>query len=321
MDLDLGVVYVCDNSGKVTSLYLENGTTKWQWRSGSEQAIQSSPLVVPGGNIYFGSDDAYLYSLYPNGTLAWRFEGCLGWIYTSPSIFLNLIYFGSCDGKMRAVSATDGTEQWNFTTRYIPSSPAVVDGRVYFGAYDKNIYSLDALNGEIVWNTTLGDDIYSSPSVSGDRVVVGSNDGLLYLLDRENGYIMWTLDLGPSPLETSPVISKDKIAVTYDQGLVIVGLHDGTIHARYLFGDARDVSPSISQDKVFFGDQQGFVHCLEKMDIVIPDDDDDDDDVHLDLNRELSVRRDVVYFLIAFVIIAGVVFFIYFRKYKPLRGA
>jgi outer membrane protein assembly factor BamB len=317
--VDSGSVYICDNSGKVTCLNPDNGTVKWIWRSPTGMQIQSSPLVIPGENIYFGSDDSYLYSLYPNGTMAWRFEGCTGWIYTSPSYYNQMIYFGSCDGKMRAVYAYDGGfEVWNFTTQFIPSSPAIYDGEVYFGSYESKIFCLDADTGQMIWNTTMGSDVYSSPSVTNYNVVVGCNDGLLYNLDRSNGEILWTLDLGPNDLESSPVISMDKIAVTYDQGLVIVNLLNGTIHDRFLYGNSALVSPSVFEDKVFFGDEQGYVYFLEQEDPLNPD---DDDDGQFDLNEELSLKRDVIYFIVAFGIILGVALFIYFKKYKHLRGA
>jgi outer membrane protein assembly factor BamB len=311
MDPELGVVYVCDNSGKVTSIYLENGTIKWQWISPTGMAIQSSPLVYDG-KIYFGSDDAYLYCIYQNGTFAWRYEGCTGWIYTSPSNYLDLIFFGSCDGKMRGISASNGIEQWNYTTQYIPSSPAIKDGKVFFGDYDSKLNCLDALTGEVIWNTTMGDDVYSSPSVTDEKIVVGCNDGSLYSLDTLTGEILWTLDLGPSSLETSPVISNEMVAVTYGQGLVIVHLSNGTIHRKYLYGDSRDLSPSVYKGKVFFGDSQGYVYCLQKGTPPGPD----DDGGHRNPSIELTVGRGATYFVIAIILVGSLIIFIYLRRKK-----
>jgi outer membrane protein assembly factor BamB len=316
IDTEIQVVYVGDDSGRITSIDLENGSVNWVWRSDSGDKIQSSPMVDENGNIVFGSDDSYLYSLYPNGTLAWRFEGCSGWVYTSPSTLDDMIFFGSCDGNMRAVSSDVGIEIWNFSTQFIPSSPAIFDDRVYFGSYESEMFCLDAHTGEKIWNTTMGGDVHSSPSVSEELVVVGCNDGLLYSLDRENGNIIWTLDLGPGDLETSPVISRDMVVVTNDQGLVIVEMSNGSVHRRFNYGNSGQISPSVFQNRVFFGDEQGYVYCLENK-LAAPDDDDDDD--HLDLNEELSVRRDVIYFLIAFVLIIMVIGFLYMKKYKPLR--
>ncbi|MGA1793992.1 MAG: PQQ-binding-like beta-propeller repeat protein [Thermoplasmatota archaeon] len=313
IDLDNEAVYVCDSSGKVTSLDIKIGTIKWQWDTGSRQDIQSSPLVAD--KIYFGSYDSYLYALNKNGTLAWRFEGCFGWIHTSPAFFEGMVYFGSCDGKMRALDTETGEELWNYSAAYIPSSPAIFDGKVFFGAYDSNMYCLDALTGDLVWNTTMEGDVYSSPAVNDDYVVVGCNDGLLYCLDIEDGDIIWTLDLGPGPLESSPLIAGSRAAVNYDQGLVIVHISNGTVSQRFLWGDGANTSPSVYEDALFWGDAQGYVYCLRGKGSRT----DDDDDGFVDLNEELDLGRDTIFFIIALVMVGSIVALVFFRKYKIIR--
>jgi len=311
IDQDNEAVYVCDSSGKVTSIDIHTGETKWLWDTGSEREIQSSPLVAD--KIYFGSYDSYLYALNKNGTLAWRFEGCLGWIHTSPAFYDDLVFFGSCDGKMRALDAGTGEEIWNFSAAYIPSSPAVYGGKVFFGAYDSNLYCLDALSGDPIWNTSMGNNVYSSPAVNGDLVTVGCNDGRLYCLDIDDGTILWTLDLGPGPLESSPLIAGAITAVNYDQGLMVVHLSNGAVSQRFLWGDAADTSPSIYDDLMLFGDAQGYVYCL-RGNGRMPDDDDS-----LDLNHEVDPGRDTIFFIIATVMVLSTVVFIFLRKYRKIR--
>ncbi|MGA1820547.1 MAG: PQQ-binding-like beta-propeller repeat protein [Thermoplasmatota archaeon] len=314
IDIDNEAVYICDRSGKVTSLDMKTGDVRWQWDTGSGQDIESSPLVAD--KIYFGSYDSYLYALNKNGTLAWRFEGCMGWIHTSPAFLEGMVYFGSCDGQMRALDAGTGEEIWNFSAAYIPSSPSIFDGKVFFGAYDSNMYCLDALTGALVWNTTMGNNVYSSPAVDGEYVVVGCNDGLLYCLDIDDGEIIWSLDLGPGPLESSPLISGTKAAVNYDQGLVVVHLTNGTVSQRFLLGDGANTSPSVYDDLLFWGDAHGYVYCLKGKGSGTKD---NDDDGSFDLNDELDLGRDTIFFLIALVMVISTVVFIFFRKYKRMR--
>lgn len=313
LDLENEAVYVCDSSGKVTGLAIHDGTIIWQWDTGTGREIRSSPLVAD--KIYFGSYDSYLYALNRNGTLAWRFEGCLGWVHTSPAYYEGLVYFGSCDGYMRALDASTGKEVWNFSSAYIPSSPVVYDGKVFFGAYDSNLHCLDALNGTPVWNTTMGDNIYSSPAVDGKNVVVGCNDGNLYCLDMNDGHIVWTLDLMPSNLESSPLISGNKTAVTYDQGLVIVHLDNGTISQGFLWGNSADISPSAYDEMLFFGDKQGYVHCLQNRGQV-PDDDKDDEK---EMNEEVDPGWEAVFLLIALLAIMFTAMFLFLRRSRWIR--
>ncbi|MGA1872041.1 MAG: PQQ-binding-like beta-propeller repeat protein [Thermoplasmatota archaeon] len=311
LDTKRGAVYICDSSGTVTSLHLVNGTVKWQWVPEDGNDIRSSPLV--DDKIYFGSYDSYLYALETDGRLAWRFEGCLGWIHTSPSKMGDMVYFGSCDGMMRAVSASTGEEVWNFTSAYIPSSPAISEGRVYFGAYDSNFYCIDAYNGSLIWNTTLGNNIYSSPSVNGESVVVGCDDGKLYCMDAGSGDVQWVLDLGPSPLESSPLIAGGRTMVCYDQGMIVADLESGIVKQRFLWGNSADVSPSTGRGLVLFGDAQGYVYCLESGKVV------DDDDDMLDLNDEVDARRDVIFFAVGMFLVVNVLLFVFLRKYRKIR--
>ncbi|MEA3557822.1 MAG: PQQ-binding-like beta-propeller repeat protein [Candidatus Thermoplasmatota archaeon] len=308
----LGDVIVCDSSGKVTALSIEDGIQLWRYDTGSE--IVSSPNGE--GLVHFGSYDSSFYTLHENGSLAWRYTGCEGWIHTTPAVNEGKVYFGSCDGFLRCLDAEDGAPLWNFSAAYIPSSPAVHDGNVYFGSYDSNLYCLDTENGELIWNTTLGGDVQSSPAVDtgpeGNRVVVGCNDGLLYCLDGSDGEIIWKLDLGPGPLETSPVISKDIVLATYSQGLVMVDLEDGGIFGSFEYGDSRDVSPSVQCGLVFFGDDDGYVRCLRQEDLQTIDDD------TYEIGREKEFGRDLIILITgcATVLVIGILFF---RRYRKMR--
>jgi outer membrane protein assembly factor BamB len=315
IDKERNAVYICDASGGVTRLNLDDGNTVWQWSTGTPDSIYSSPNVDDKGRIFFGSYDGLFYALDPNGTLAWRYTGCNNYIHTSPSVGWGMVFFGSCDGYLRCLSTNNGTLIWSFRSAYIPSSPSINGEYVHFGSFDQRFYTLDILTGEQVWNTTLGGDIYSSPAVSSDKVVVGCDDGFLYCLNRTNGEILWKLDLGPGKLESSPVLTSGLVVETYHQGLVLVHLENGSIYRTFELGDSRDVSPSVSDGKVIFGDAAGYIKCI-KQDMVPSD---DDDDGSLDLNDESDTLRDFIFIGVAAVIIIAVVSLIFFRKYLQMR--
>ncbi|MFW3145607.1 MAG: PQQ-binding-like beta-propeller repeat protein [Thermoplasmatota archaeon] len=306
---------VCDSSGMVTALSMEEGAQLWTFDTGSGKEIISSPNG-PGDMIYFGSYDSKFYSLKPDGTPSWDYIGCQGWIHTTPAVHDNNLYFGSCDGMLRCLDALTGEHKWNFSAAYIPSSPAIMEGRIYFGSYDSNMYCLDAGDGELIWSTALGGDIQSSPAVNAEKVMVGANDGLLYCLDAEYGSIEWTLDLGPSQLETSPVIGGKLVYATCEQGLVMVHMGNGSIYRSFEYGDASEVSPSAYGSKVFFGDRNGYVRCLRQN---IPVTDDDDGDDAFDIGREVSANRDMLFLALAVAIIIGVILAVFWKRYRRIR--
>src|SRR5439155_1078123 len=78
----------------------------------------------------------------------------------------------------------------------INSSPAVANGMVYVGSADNKVYAISALGGDIHWTHTTDGDVNSSPAVLNGVVYVGSNDHKVYALRAENGGILWTATTG-----------------------------------------------------------------------------------------------------------------------------
>jgi len=71
---------------------------------------RSSPSISTDGTIYFGSNDGYLYSLYPDGTLKGKISACH--LRITPTLGADgLIYMAGTDGKI-SVFNPDGTLKW-----------------------------------------------------------------------------------------------------------------------------------------------------------------------------------------------------------------
>jgi eukaryotic-like serine/threonine-protein kinase len=59
-----------------------------------------------------------------------------------------VVYVGSGDGKVYALSASTGAQLWSFPTgNAIVSSLAVANGVVYGGSEDDNLYAFDISGG------------------------------------------------------------------------------------------------------------------------------------------------------------------------------
>src|SRR6266568_1951800 len=66
----------------------------------------------------------------------------------------------------------------------VDSSPVVAEGVVYVGSQDHSLYALSAQTGEKLWSYTTGGSINSSPTVANRIVYVGSNDHNLYAFNQ-----------------------------------------------------------------------------------------------------------------------------------------
>jgi outer membrane protein assembly factor BamB len=89
-----------------------------------------------------------------------------------------VVYVGSNDDKVYALSLSNGTLLWSYTTGYIvESSPAVVKGVVYVLSNDGRLYALNASTGSLRWSYATKATL-SSPAVVGGVVYGGGYQGV-----------------------------------------------------------------------------------------------------------------------------------------------
>jgi outer membrane protein assembly factor BamB len=131
-----GTVYIGSYDGYLYALYPNNGSMKW--RCGIDEGTETNPSIDNDGVIYVGGN--YLYAIYPNGTLKWKFNFPVGGFIhkSSPAISVDgTIYFGTDDtGYVFAVNP-DGTEKWskNIANEWVESSPCIAeDGTIFIGS-------------------------------------------------------------------------------------------------------------------------------------------------------------------------------------------
>jgi eukaryotic-like serine/threonine-protein kinase len=167
-------------------------------------------------------------------------------VVSSPVYQDGVIYFGSDDGNVYAVDATDGRQLWKRRTAGpVASTPAIAGDVVYAGSYDGRFYALDARTGATQWkfategerrfeakglhgmqpkSQTIADafDVFlSSPVVGGGSVYFGSGDGHVYSLDAASGALNWKFRTG-DVVHASPA---------YSDGVVYFGSWDSYFYA------------------------------------------------------------------------------------------
>lgn len=161
-----GTIYIPNSTTRFLGQLLAinpNNTTKWTFNlpSSDQYHIQSSPIIGPGGIVYFGSTGGFVYALNPTtGAMIWHYQTPNGGgIYTSPAISSDgTLYVTSTDGHLYAINASNGQLVWQYPEANssalgsINSSPVIgSDGTIYFGSADGNVYAVT--NG--VSGTTL----------------------------------------------------------------------------------------------------------------------------------------------------------------------
>ena len=102
-----------------------------------------------------------------------------------------VVYFGSYDHNVYALSTHTGGLLWSYTTgNLVQPSPAVANGVVYVGSWyypGNNLFALDATTGAELWTYSTGIYVWCSPTVANGMVYVGSDTGYLYAFGLPSG--------------------------------------------------------------------------------------------------------------------------------------
>lgn len=182
-------------------------------------------------------------------------------------------------GSVPTASSVDLSMKWRFKTQgKIRSTPATADGLVFIGSEDGNLYAVSATTGLMKWKLQIGGDISSSPALVGSVVLIVGGDQSLYAVDRSDGHIIWKRQTGPflkfeaipgdprifDYYNSSPTVVDDRIYFGSSDGHVYaVNLKDGTILWKFNAGHWVHCSPAVADGLVYFGNYDGDFFALD----------------------------------------------------------
>jgi outer membrane protein assembly factor BamB len=163
-------------------------------------SVYASPVVASDMVIIGGYNDGKVYA-FP--LIEGRLREQQRWIYPPQgniggaimggiSVSGGKLYFGTSDGSVYALDATDGFKEWSVELGAKIWSAPVVDGdTLYVGTFDKKLYALNIVNGETKWEFITKGVISATPVVSSDIVYIGSFDRHMYAVDTRTGNLVW----------------------------------------------------------------------------------------------------------------------------------
>jgi outer membrane protein assembly factor BamB len=144
-------VYANSDNGAVYALSATDGSEIWHANIGVGDHADASPAVA-GGIAYFVARTGLYAFNATNGMQIWCFASpysprqSAGYVYSSPAVANDLVYFSSCDGYTFALNAKDSSIVWSYKTgNFVFASPAIANGAVYVGSYDGYLYALGDL--------------------------------------------------------------------------------------------------------------------------------------------------------------------------------
>ncbi|MDC1288072.1 outer membrane protein assembly factor BamB [Gammaproteobacteria bacterium] len=274
-------IYSIDTSGLVRGIDLVKGRFIWRYKSGLE------PITGIGGNpqmliVTSRDGDVAAYreiedDLEPLWSINLGSE-----IRATPVIADDQVFVRSVDGRLRSLSATDGSQQWQVTGR-VPalsltgnSSPLVTGEMVIAGFDDGKLIAYQRDSGKTLWETTISlpsgrTEVERLVDLDGRFVL---RDGVIYVVSFQghlaavqavSGDILWSRKF--SSFQTIEIDENALYLSSDDSDLWAIDRRTGSAFWKQDVLHARKITaPSIIGDKLVVADYQGYLHWFNKAD-------------------------------------------------------
>jgi len=122
---------------------------------------------------------------------------------TAPRLRGGVLYFGSRDTHIYAISAQNGEQLWKTKAgglSEVTSSPGVTGTVVIVGTLDGGVFAFDLATGQPKWSFATRGFVRSAPEIdeAAERGCVASADGTVYGFSTSSGTVTWKMPAGSS---------------------------------------------------------------------------------------------------------------------------
>ena len=260
--------YDANHTGNTTAI--GPTTNAILWTNSTDDKIEGSPTIVDG-RVYIGSWDNYMYCFDENnGDQIWKFK--TGHRITStPAFYKGKIYFNSGECKSYCLYANNGTHIWDenigsSSAHRAYSSPLIFNDLFYSSIFNNDeMFCRYASNGTLIWSSHVI-PACSSVALANGLVYIGTASGQgnkVYAVYANNGTIKWEYAAG-NEIESSPTIVNNKLYFgSGDKYFYCINAETGDFIWKYLTGDIIYSSPAYANDRVYFGSNDGKMYCLD----------------------------------------------------------
>jgi outer membrane protein assembly factor BamB len=164
------------------------------WHVDVSGAIPGSPAIGPDGMLYVGSLASRLERFDPVTGEHQSVFTAEYWIWSTPSLNEDTLYFGDLRGNFYSFNTTSGALNWSpiQPDGPITASALVQNGHLLLATESGNIYAIGK-DGKTLWYEMVGGKIYTTPVVAGDLILVAPMETDFYLAALDsNGRRVWT---------------------------------------------------------------------------------------------------------------------------------
>lgn len=108
-----------------------------------------------------------------------------------------VVGYGDDEGIVMAYDATDGTVQWKNEIGQVASTPVINEEIVYVPTLNGKVAALSLSDGSTIWTESTEQNTISPPAVRNETLYVGEQHSL-YAFDASDGSKRWQTETNPS---------------------------------------------------------------------------------------------------------------------------
>lgn len=239
------LVFVGASDAQVLALNIDDGSIVWRAQVSSE--VLAVPRTDLGVVVIQTADGTITGLSSSDGHRLWvadHFVPVLSLRGTSsPAVVGNAVIAGFANGKVAAISTTNGFQAWE-TSIAIPkgrseidrlvdvdADPVIVGDTAFAVSYQGRIALIDLRNGNLGWTRDMSS--YAGLGVDYSQVYVTDSDSDVWALSRSNGSSVWKQKKLHNRALTAPEPFDSYVAVGDFEGyLHLLSTYDGHIAGR-----------------------------------------------------------------------------------------
>lgn len=214
-----GILLVKTIDGMLTALSEQTGRTVWNYQQTEPTLIlhSGSAPQVKNDAVVAGFANGNLVKLtLDKGNVIWERpvatpQGSFAIqrmvdIDGDPTILNNHIYVTTYQGKLAALSFSDGKDQWQHDmSSYIGLTGD--NDRIYVSDSNSLVWAFDAASGSVDWRQQhLAARNITRPSNMGNTVVLGDAEGYVHWLNKEDGHFIARIKINGSGILAAPIV-------------------------------------------------------------------------------------------------------------------
>lgn len=266
-------VIVPSASGVVYAFNANNGRMLWKFDTHSPTyGVVSSPCAYLN-QIFIAGGNGKLFCLDMDGGQVWNMTVGSAFYSSSPSFLNGFLYIGADDGRLHAISTSNGVQAWSVPIgTEVRGSPILLDNEIIV-TYKNSTASNGGVaavsyGGVLLWKTVTG---VSPASAALTSVGIASITSTSMVMVALNGSVLWTTSVGTSFAGGAPTTVNGTIyMVTNEATSRLLAISEaGQIYSTQPLLPAQYAlsAPTISDGVLYVGADNGYVYAYNLNDV------------------------------------------------------